>query len=228
MSQAASFETRVRKRNYDRAAWFYDLSSRVYSTNQIRKSKNAQLEWIEPGQRVLYLGCGGGEDSRLAAKKGAQVTCIDISQRMVQLAENRFENEGLSAEFICDDVRRHLRFGHYDVVAANYFLNCFREAEMIRMLASTSKLLKPGGLYMIADVALPSGNFWERQFNYWYLKWGKATFWMLGLVPWGPNFDYVSHFESNELELVDSKQFRFAKKGPILFQNLVARKSEQI
>ena len=39
-------------RNYDRAAWFYEKSAKIYSTNQIRASKRYQLNHIEPGQNV--------------------------------------------------------------------------------------------------------------------------------------------------------------------------------
>ena len=62
-------------RNYDRAAWFYEKSAKIYSTNQIRASKRYQLQYIEPGQTVLYLGAGAGEDAVMAARHGAKVTC---------------------------------------------------------------------------------------------------------------------------------------------------------
>ena len=53
--------------NYDRAAWFYEKAAKVYSTNQIRASKRFQLNYIEPGDKVLYLGAGTGEDAIMAA-----------------------------------------------------------------------------------------------------------------------------------------------------------------
>ena len=70
-------------KNYDRAAWFYEKSAKFYSTNQIRASKRHQLNYIQSGQKVLFLGAGAGEDAIMAAEAGAEVTCIDISQGIV-------------------------------------------------------------------------------------------------------------------------------------------------
>ena len=80
-------------RNYDRAAWFYEKSAKIYSTNQIRASKRYQLQYIEPGQTVLYLGAGAGEDAVMAAKHGAKVTCIDISQGMLDQVQKKLDQE---------------------------------------------------------------------------------------------------------------------------------------
>src|SRR5438105_11828701 len=48
----------------------------------------AFLEFIGSleGKRVLDAGCGGGYNSRLLARRGARVTCADITQRMIELA----------------------------------------------------------------------------------------------------------------------------------------------
>ena len=63
-------------RNYDRAAWFYEKSAKIYSTNQIRASKRYQMQHIEPGEKVLYLGAGAGEDALMAARHGAKVLSL--------------------------------------------------------------------------------------------------------------------------------------------------------
>ena len=60
--------------NYNRAAWFYEKAAKFYSTNQIRSSKRFQLNYIQPGDKVLYLGAGTGEDAIMAARHGAEVT----------------------------------------------------------------------------------------------------------------------------------------------------------
>src|SRR5947209_887145 len=44
---------------------------------------------VRPGDRVLDLGCGTGEDAVWLESHGARVTAIDSSARMVSLARNR-------------------------------------------------------------------------------------------------------------------------------------------
>ena len=211
-------------RNYDRAAWFYEKSAKIYSTNQIRASKRYQLQYIEPGQTVLYLGAGAGEDAVMAAKHGAKVTCIDISQGMLDQVQKKLDQENLSAELICVNAFDHDRIGHYDVVAANYFLNVFRRADMAKMMTHTAKFVREGGKYLIADVSRSRGNLLAQAFNIFYLKLGMGTYWLMGMVPWHENYDYPAFFDEAGLTYEHTEYFRFAKKGPILFQSIVAKR----
>lgn len=213
-------------RNYDRAAWFYEKSAKLYSTNQIRASKRYQLNHMQPGDKVLYLGAGEGEDAVMAARAGLQVTCIDISQGMLDRVQRRLQKEGLTAELICQNAFDHERIGYYDAVAANYFLNVFRRDDMVKMLNCTAKFVRPGGKYMIADVARSQGNFFAQAFNIFYLKLGMVSFWLLGLVPLHENYDYCKFFKEAGLVTEEVKFFRFAKSGPVLFQTIVAGRPE--
>lgn len=210
--------------NYDRAAWFYEKSAKFYSTNQIRASKRFQVQFIKPDDKVMYLGAGAGEDAIMAARAGAKVTCIDISQGMLDRVQRRFDAEDLPVELICGDAYQHDRIGYYDIVAANYFLNIFRRADMLKMMNFSATLVRPGGKYLIADVAMPKGNLLAKVFNLVYLKLAMASFWMLGLVPWHENYDYVSFLPDAGLKLQEVGYFRFAKKGPVLFQSIVAER----
>lgn len=213
-------------RNYDRAAWFYETSARFYSTNQIRASKRYQTQFINDGDKIIYLGAGAGEDAIMAARKGAHVTCIDISQGMLDRVQRRFDAENLSVELICGDAYQHDRIGHYDICAANYFLNIFRREDMRRMLNFSATLVRPGGKYLIADVALPQGNLLSRAFNLFYLKLAMGSFWIMGLVPWHENYDYPAFFDAAGLKLDTVEYFRFAKQGPVLFQSIVATRRD--
>lgn len=211
-------------KNYDRAAWFYEASAKVYSTNQIRASKRYQVQFMKPGQKVLFLGAGAGEDAIMAARAGASVTCIDISQGMLDRVQRKFDAEKLSVELICQNAFDHDRWDYYDVVAANYFLNVFRREGMSKMLQHTAKLVRGGGYYLIADVARSQGSWPSRIFNIVYLKAAMVSFWIMGLVPLHENYDYPKFFADAGLEHEHTEFFRFAKKGPILFQSIVGRR----
>ncbi len=224
MNQAQDAKQKL-SRNYDRAAWFYETAARIYSTNQIRSSKRFQLKYIAPGVRVLYLGVGTGEDAIMAAEAGADVTCIDISHRMLDKIRDRMEQRNLTCQLICEDIFQWQPQQPYTVVAANYFLNVFRRQAMIEMLNRTARFVSPGGRYLIADVALPQGNALSRGFNLAYLKMAMASFWMMGLVPWHENYDYPAFFREAGLELEHVEYFRFAKRGPVLFQSIVAQRT---
>lgn len=221
--------SRVRRRwrataGFNRAARFYESVSDFYSTGQIAATKAAQMPYMQPGRRVLYLGVGAGEDALLAARRGVRLTCIDLAPRMIKRVRRRLVAEGLTAELICGNAFDHDRSTWYDVVACNYFLNCFREAEMVRMLEHAARLLKPDGHLLIADVSQPQGGVVARLFNRAYLKMGMISCWLMGMIPLHSNYDYTRYFARSGLRLADRQLFRWARFGPVLFQNLVAQR----
>ena len=211
--------------NYNKVAWFYELSSALYSGGLIRKSKQDQIGSLQPGDRILYLGVGSGEDALLAARAGAQVTCIDLSSSMIKRARRKLEREGLQAEWLVGDALQFQAEEPFDHVALNYFLNCFQEHAMRRMLEHSASLVREGGQLMIADVARAEGNLLYRLFNQAYLKLAMLSYWTLGLVPWHENYDYARYFAGTGLELKRRQTFRWWGLGPVLFQNLVATRT---
>lgn len=54
---------------------------------------------IEPGQRLLDVGCGAGQLAIPAARAGADVTGIDIATNLVEQARARARPEGLQVRF---------------------------------------------------------------------------------------------------------------------------------
>jgi len=58
---------------------------------------------IEPGMRVLDVACGTGNASIPAARLGAEVTGIDLTPKLVGMARERAEAEGLEIEFLEGD-----------------------------------------------------------------------------------------------------------------------------
>lgn len=107
--------------SYDSVANFYQTLAQIYSLGLIRRSKNLQLMEMKEGTKVLYVGCGSGEDAVQAAKLGAKVTCIDISPKMIRNIELRLQREKVSARLICGDIFEHLEYESYDIVTVNYF-----------------------------------------------------------------------------------------------------------
>ena len=211
-------------RSYDAVAGSYELMSRLYSAGRIAASKRAQLPFIASGDRVLYLGVGSGEDALLAARKGAVVTCLDLSPAMLDRLRRRLRRDGLDAELVCGDAFEFDRAGRYDAVAANYFLNCFREEGMRRMLRHAAGLVRPGGRLMVADVAPPQGNPLARGFAWAYLRSAMALFWAMRLVPWHRNYDYAAEMRDAGLTVTEVTRFRFLGFGPVVFQNQVAER----
>lgn len=213
-------------KNYDRATWFYDLCSAIFSGGKIRASKKYAVSHLAPGERVLFLGVGTGEDAVMAARRGAIVTCIDLSAKMLEVLRRRLQAEGLEAELICGNAFDYRTDRPFDAVAANYFLNIFYRADMERMLVHAASLIKPAGKFLIADVSPAEGSWPARCFNIAYLKLAMVTFWLLGLVPLHRNYDYLEAFPQAQLTVERIRTFRFLRYGPVLFRTIIARRDD--
>ncbi|MBS6645645.1 MAG: class I SAM-dependent methyltransferase [Clostridiaceae bacterium] len=100
------------------------------------------------GKRVMDLGCGYGWHCMYAAEHGAaQVVGVDISDRMLKVAEEK--SRGLSIEYICSAIE-DIRYpdGAFDVVlsslAFHYLPDFGRIAKMV------NRILTPGGIFVFS------------------------------------------------------------------------------
>jgi ubiquinone/menaquinone biosynthesis C-methylase UbiE len=106
---------------------------------------------IEPGQRVLELGCGHGVAASLVLAKlgaGGHLTGIDRSRKMIDAASarNAEQVQAGRAKFICTTFEDH-DFGdaRFDLIFGIHFPPLLRhDPEGTR--ARVDRLLAPGGV----------------------------------------------------------------------------------
>ena len=98
------------------------------------------LSWLPAdltGARILDAGCGTGAFSVEAARRGADVTAIDLSPTLINLARERTPQD-LGAgkiEFAVGDMSAP-EWGHFDYVVAMDSLIHYRAPDMARVVAS--------------------------------------------------------------------------------------------
>lgn len=103
------------------------------------------------GKKILDIGCGTGHLSQKLNKEGAQVTGIDISQKMLDKACAKRDKLGLDIEYKNMDVY-NLKFedGTFDYVfsmAAFEFIE-----DMENAFESIKRLLKDDGIIIIGTI----------------------------------------------------------------------------
>lgn len=67
---------------------------------------------LEPGQRLLDVGCGPGRHAHAFARRGIEVVGVDLSQRFVDLAA---ADAPAGATFVCADALTLTYDGEFDV-----------------------------------------------------------------------------------------------------------------
>jgi SAM-dependent methyltransferase len=80
----------------------------------------AEVADLTPG-RALDVGCGEGADAIWLARRGWQVTAIDISDVAVGRAREAAERNGVSVEWVCGDaLQTPLPARSFDLVSMQY------------------------------------------------------------------------------------------------------------
>lgn len=211
--------------NYDFVAFFYDALAGVFSGFQIKACKRFQVEWIEPGDSVLYAGAGGAEDAIMAANKGARVTIVELSVNMVNKARKKIQAQGLQdrINIIHGDVLQHAS-ENYDVVVANFFLNVFERSTMQKVLSHLVTLTRPNGKVMIADFAPLNGNILLQGLQQVYYGLALFTFAALASNPLHKIYDYCTLLNDNGLQKETIKDMGLLDYGPKWYRVIIAKK----
>jgi ubiquinone/menaquinone biosynthesis C-methylase UbiE len=100
-------------------------------------------------RRVLEIGCGTGEFSRLLARRAESVLAIDLSPQMIRLAAARSRLYP-NIDFVRGDVMTcQLPDDHFDCVAT---LTTLHHLPTVPVLEKIRSALKPGGVFVCLDL----------------------------------------------------------------------------
>ena len=143
---------------------FWDLISTRYAASPIsdRTAYETKIEriksYLTPEDVVLDIGCGTGTQCGDVAGYVKQVTGIDISSKLLAIAEQRKAARKLdNIEFIKTSLYdERLKTECFDMVMAFYVLHFF--ADLDAVVKRVHALLKPGGLFISETACLGVKN----------------------------------------------------------------------
>jgi SAM-dependent methyltransferase len=100
---------------------------------------------IGAGDRVLDIGCGNGQLTRLAARRGRHATGVDLSAPMLERARATAAEEGVAnVTFEQADAQVHpFPEGAFDVAVSRFGVMFF--ADPVAAFANVARALRPGG-----------------------------------------------------------------------------------
>ncbi|MCE5301745.1 MAG: class I SAM-dependent methyltransferase [Planctomycetaceae bacterium] len=110
------------------------------------------------GARLLEIGTGTGHFAIAAAQAGLQVTAVDVSEKMLQYAEQKARSkQSIDVAF------RHAGFltfavppATFDAAVSMAVLHHLPDLWKAVALANVRRALKPGGLFLLGDVVFSS------------------------------------------------------------------------
>jgi cyclopropane-fatty-acyl-phospholipid synthase len=147
--------------NYS-SAWFDGDPTRTLADAQRAKLRRTLNQaGVEPGRRVLEIGCGWGALAEAAAReRGAQVVGVTLSTEQLAFAQRRLADAGLSerADLRLQDYR-DIDDAPFDAVVSIEMFEAVGEAYWPSFFETVRRCLKPGGRACIQTITIRDDLF---------------------------------------------------------------------
>ena len=166
MSQAAGVlpETQVRAM-FDRIARVYDLMNSVMTAGLHHRwrARAADLARVGPGARALDVATGTGDLAIELARRGAEVTGLDFSEPMLELARGKAPGldwvQGDALELPYPDAA-------FDAATVGFGARNFSDLD--RGLAEMARVVRPGGRVVVLEITVPQRPPLSTFFSIWF------------------------------------------------------------
>lgn len=129
---------------WDRTAKNFDQQDDQYDPDYVHMVK----EYLEPGDAVLDFACGAGSFSCLIASDVEEVFAIDISSKMLEIAEGKARNHKIeNINFMHATIfDQRLKEGSFDVILAFNILHLLEN--LPEVMQRINRLLQPEGTFI--------------------------------------------------------------------------------
>jgi ubiquinone/menaquinone biosynthesis C-methylase UbiE len=158
--------------NCDGIARYYETLEHLSFGTWLERSRFAFLKEVNLSRNAIV--CGGGDGRFLArllqANSSVQVDFVELSSKMIALAEQRVAAMG-------QKFRKRVRFHAadlcvfqpqsegYDLIVTNFFLDCFSDSQLADVVARLSSWSLPHVRWIVSDfreAPTPIARVWTR------------------------------------------------------------------
>ena len=204
----------------------YDAGIRLLTLGKLDRAYERLVSNIGGGQRVLDIGCGTGALTLRAARNGGQVTGIDISAEMLDIAGQRVREADLAGKVELREMGVADLDGEkaesFDAVTSGLCFSELNEDELAYTLRQVMRVLRRGGLLIVGDEVRP-----RRLANRWVHSVIRAPLAAVAFLVSGQTTRHVEDLPAKAIETgfsIESVRTSVMES----FMELVARKPMEV
>jgi tRNA (cmo5U34)-methyltransferase len=126
---------------------------------------------------ILDLGAGTGLFSWhiLQRYRRSDFTLVDVAEKMLAVAENRFADFGGQFSYVIRDYREALPESQFDLIVSSLSIHHLNDEEKQKLFTNIFSNLKPGGAFINVDqIKSPNDHFQELYWSTWLKKVRRA------------------------------------------------------
>ena len=101
---------------------------------------------LKKNGKVLDLGCGEAGISLKLAKKGFDVTCMDISNSVIKKIKQEAESQNIKINALCEDLDTYSLNEDYDIIIANGFFHFIDRDRALKLIEDCQSHTNEEGL----------------------------------------------------------------------------------
>ncbi len=162
--------------NCDPVAKAYRWLEYLRFGRMLERCRFIMLPHLQPVSRALLIGDGDGRFLKELTERwpGAQIDSIDVSARMLQLAQRRIASERMGRaqqiRFYQADIRTaRLPDANYDLIACQFLFDVFSTAELSPLIKRIAEHSNSKAQWVVSEFDLPSCG-WPRIFARFWIK----------------------------------------------------------
>jgi len=146
----------------------YDLTVAVGLAGRGRRLRGylADVLRVDPGDRVLDVGCGTGTLALvLAGRAGPQgaVSGVDAAPEMIAAAQRKARGKEVAPTFqVAPAQALPFADGSFDAVVTSLMLHHLPESDRVDAVREMLRVLRPGGRLLVAEFQAPQGRAGKR------------------------------------------------------------------
>ena len=135
------------------SAWQHVAEANSYSVIENRTLTVLEtMKRFRPGSSLLDVGCGTGQLAVEASRNGWEVTGLDFSKEMIQIARDNCVSHETSVEFICSSIFDvDLKERSFDIVSAQGFIEYISLEQLDSFLRICYEVLKDDGVLALGS-----------------------------------------------------------------------------